>query len=53
MLKYFGSCNHMTCVCGEHWCWPCGEGGFDHDSIYDHMSNCKGVFPDDIEDDYY
>ena len=17
-------CNHMTCVCGQHWCWQCG-----------------------------
>ncbi len=18
-------CNHMVCVCGQHWCWACGE----------------------------
>ena len=46
-----GGCNHMSCPkCKDHWCWSCGKGGFDGHSIYDHMSNCKGIFPDDIDE---
>lgn len=52
MVERTGGCHHMTCVCGSHWCWVCGK---DRDetgvrytsrSIYDHMSNCGGIFPD-------
>jgi hypothetical protein len=49
-----GGCNHITCVCKAHWCWTCGsntdEDGtlFDSHSIYDHMSECGGIFPNDI-----
>jgi len=40
-----GGCNHIACsLCPEHWCWGCGMGGFDNHSVYDHMSNCKGIF---------
>lgn len=47
-----GGCNHITCRCGEHWCWTCGEGGFTRGTIYDHMGDCGGVFDDNFEDDY-
>ena len=34
-------CNHITCVCGEHWCYECGK-AFDYNVIYDHMSEAHG-----------
>ena len=35
-------CDHITCPCGEHWCWKCGEGEFDGGTIYDHIWDCEG-----------
>jgi len=49
-----GGCNHITCVCDTHWCWTCGSNTdeygdqFDRHSIYDHMSECGGIFPPDL-----
>lgn len=49
-----GGCNHITCVCDTHWCWTCGSNTdeygdpFDSHSIYDHMSECGGIFPPDV-----
>lgn len=58
-VEKIGGCNHMNCACGSHWCWHCGRdkddayGTFDEITVYDHMSNCGGVFPidHDIEED--
>ncbi|KAG8945086.1 hypothetical protein FRC04_001247 [Tulasnella sp. 424] len=52
--KTFG-CNHITCVCGTHFCHVCGiDGGED---IYDHMNEAHGgiydVDGDDDDDDGY
>eukprot|EP00039_Didymoeca_costata_P029574 m.25264 g.25264 ORF g.25264 m.25264 type:complete len:1051 (-) comp7691_c0_seq1:148-3300(-) len=38
--KYIG-CDHINCtVCDEHWCWSCGKGGFDDNTIYHHLEYC-------------
>lgn len=51
-----GGCHHITCPvedCGAHWCWVCNKASFDDGTlfdshtIYDHMEECGGVFPDD------
>lgn len=34
-----GGCDHMTCICGCHWCWACGK-PFDEEDIYDHIYDC-------------
>lgn len=34
-------CNHITCICGTHWCFECGK-KFSRDSIYDHMHREHG-----------
>jgi len=34
--KSYG-CGHMTCICGTHWCWFCGEKS-SPTNIYSHMS---------------
>ncbi|OQS00092.1 ariadne-like ring finger protein [Thraustotheca clavata] len=37
LTEKVSGCNHITCVCGQHWCFACGE-GFDSDElVYDHM----------------
>ncbi|KAJ7645060.1 hypothetical protein DFH06DRAFT_1333358 [Mycena polygramma] len=34
-------CNHITCVCGTHFCFACGD-EFTPDTIYEHMSEVHG-----------
>lgn len=46
-IEKVGGCNHMSCPCGVHWCWVC-SGIYSQDSIYDHMANCGGIFPDEM-----
>merc|ERR1712244_48562 len=36
-------CNHITCNCGVHWCYECGE-EFDPEVIYDHMAAEHGGY---------
>lgn len=38
------ACNHITCICGEHWCYRCGKGGFDRNSVYTHMDREHGGY---------
>lgn len=35
--KTYG-CDHISCPCGAHWCYACGEEAGE-DTIYDHMSS--------------
>jgi hypothetical protein len=40
-------CNHITCpvvTCGEHWCYVCEEGGFNGESIYNHLDEEHGGY---------
>lgn len=32
-------CDHITCICRQHWCWSCRE-LFDEDEIYSHIWRC-------------
>jgi hypothetical protein len=32
-----GGCDHITCVCGEHWCWQCQHLAEDGEDIYEHL----------------
>jgi hypothetical protein len=36
-----GGCNHIECICGECWCYACGE-AIDASQIYDHMETEHG-----------
>lgn len=37
-------CDHITCRCGEHWCWRCERGFGSAGDTYSHMlsGNCRG-----------
>jgi hypothetical protein len=56
--KTYG-CDHMTCPCGTHWCWACGEKGYGPREVYDHMRKVHGGLYEegdglgyDSDDDY-
>ncbi|KAK4168438.1 E3 ubiquitin-protein ligase itt1 [Cladorrhinum sp. PSN259] len=34
-------CDHISCICGMHWCWYCGEESSEYE-IYEHMSREHG-----------
>lgn len=44
--KMYG-CNHMTCPCGTHWCWTCGDNMSSARDVYDHLRRKHGGFFDD------
>lgn len=44
-------CDHITCPCGTHWCWACGEEQDDADATYRHMAAEHGGLWDDGEED--
>ncbi|KAK8842585.1 hypothetical protein M9Y10_025443 [Tritrichomonas musculus] len=37
-----GGCNHITCPCGCHWCYKCGEGFKTAAQCYAHLSKVHG-----------
>ncbi len=37
-----GGCAHITCTCGAHWCWTCGQLPPDGIHIYTHIYACRG-----------
>lgn len=37
-----GGCNHITCICGCHWCYKCCAGFTTADSCYKHLYNVHG-----------
>ncbi|KAK5996603.1 Putative ariadne-like RING finger-like protein [Cladobotryum mycophilum] len=48
-------CDHITCPCGTHWCYACGE-ATDPGEIYTHISREHGGLEwddDGDDDDYY
>jgi hypothetical protein len=49
-------CGHMTCICGTHWCWFCGEKS-SPDNIYSHMQTEHGGWyaggDEDMDEDYW
>ena len=42
--KSYG-CGHMSCHCGAHWCWFCGE-DVGYGTIYQHMDKVHGSYFD-------
>jgi hypothetical protein len=45
-------CNHITCPCGEHFCYVCAK-AFAPDKIYPHMAREHGgAFDDEDDGDY-
>ncbi|KAH6618745.1 hypothetical protein C7974DRAFT_36420 [Boeremia exigua] len=50
--KTYG-CDHITCTCGTHWCWACGEMGSTASDVYNHMSSVHGGMYGDEDDSEY
>jgi len=48
-MKSFG-CDHISCPCGVHWCFKCGQ-GFSVEEIYDHLTKKHGGYGFDEEND--
>lgn len=47
-----GGCNHISCVCGCHFCWICGYYTSDSFYIYEHLTNTHGsIFGNDMDND--
>uniref|UniRef100_A0A914CQ15 RING-type domain-containing protein n=1 Tax=Acrobeloides nanus TaxID=290746 RepID=A0A914CQ15_9BILA len=44
-------CNHITCICGTHWCYECVK-PFNQGLIYDHMYKEHGSYGGYEENDY-
>lgn len=43
MVQKDGGCNHMSCVCGWHWCWECAKFvAKESGPVYDHMVEKHG-----------
>ena len=40
LVEKIGGCNHITCVCGAHWCYECGAEP--EEDIYEHMHSEHG-----------
>ena len=59
-VEKISGCDHITCTCGQHFCFRCGEGFDTGDATYQHMyNNCdggNGLYAGDNyynDDDYY
>jgi hypothetical protein len=44
-VEKVSGCNHMTCSCGQHFCFTCGAGFDTADETYDHLADeCGGIY---------
>ncbi|EQC26259.1 hypothetical protein SDRG_15920 [Saprolegnia diclina VS20] len=45
-----GGCNHITCNCGQHWCYVCAAGFDSADDVYEHLyATHRGIYDFDDE----
>ena len=38
LVMRISGCNHITCICGQHFCFECGLGCVSAQATYDHMT---------------
>ncbi|EGX47446.1 hypothetical protein AOL_s00083g382 [Orbilia oligospora ATCC 24927] len=52
LTEKMAGCNHITCPCGQHWCYVCGKASL-AGLIYDHLRREHGglFFADNNDDD--
>ena len=49
-IQKIEGCNHMTCTCGTHFCWRCGQGFGSGNEVYNHLRDMHGgIYGDEGE----
>jgi len=46
-------CNHISCICGCHWCYVCGKGYTTSTECYSHLKELHGTYYSEVQHTFY